>query len=679
MKQIFTCLLLLTVTFSATAKNHNPLLPQPQKVTYGNGQLLIKNLTITFASKPSTEDRFAAQELAAILSKASSGKIAVKESVTTGSSIILKRTGNIDALPVVGEKAGPSSREAYKIKVTSKNITVTASSSAGLYYAVQTLRQLIEGLGDKAVIPEAEIEDWPSLAYRGFMMDMSHMQFPKVEEIKNQIDFLARWKTNQYFFYSEASIELEGYPLLMANARFTKEQVKDIIAYAKARHIDVVPNMELYGHLHDLFKLEHYADLSVNPYGGEFKPKDPRVKVLLNDWITQIAKLFPSPFFHIGFDETWVIELEAKKLNQTADELYLDMLNQTTDMVERQGKQALVWADMLQKFHGIIPKMSTKVTAVPWHYFPLKEAEYDTLLSPFSKAGIPMVVQTASINWHWFYPAFEVSFQNVDLLIKAGRKYNAVGYIQSGWTDDPQTLMRLSWPDMAYGSIASWQSEPINQPSFFQKYTKIIYPASLASTVEKAHLALMRSESFIRKAVGQTDNALWDDPFSVKSLQMYERNKENLHQGRLGAEEAQIYLRDALKFGIDTISLYAMQAGAKELDLLSAKYLFAGNIAEMHKKYTKKRDLKEFGMMMGEVTAYYHSKTVDMFDAIVETKEMFRTAWLNEYTSFRLGVAMAKFDMELQYWFKIQKRLDTLRNYKDNEELPNLQSLLQGQ
>jgi len=679
LKQIFTCLLLLTVTFSATAKNHNPLLPQPQKVTYGNGQLLIKNLTITFASKPSTEDRFAAQELAAILSKASSGKIAVKESVTTGSSIILKRTGNIDALPVVGEKAGPSSREAYKIKVTSKNITVTASSSAGLYYAVQTLRQLIEGLGDKAVIPEAEIEDWPSLAYRGFMMDMSHMQFPKVEEIKNQIDFLARWKTNQYFFYSEASIELEGYPLLMANARFTKEQVKDIIAYAKARHIDVVPNMELYGHLHDLFKLEHYADLSVNPYGGEFKPKDPRVKVLLNDWITQIAKLFPSPFFHIGFDETWVIELEAKKLNQTADELYLDMLNQTTDMVERQGKQALVWADMLQKFHGIIPKMSTKVTAVPWHYFPLKEAEYDTLLSPFSKAGIPMVVQTASINWHWFYPAFEVSFQNVDLLIKAGRKYNAVGYIQSGWTDDPQTLMRLSWPDMAYGSIASWQSEPINQPSFFQKYTKIIYPASLASTVEKAHLALMRSESFIRKAVGQTDNALWDDPFSVKSLQMYERNKENLHQGRLGAEEAQIYLRDALKFGIDTISLYAMQAGAKELDLLSAKYLFAGNIAEMHKKYTKKRDLKEFGMMMGEVTAYYHSKTVDMFDAIVETKEMFRTAWLNEYTSFRLGVAMAKFDMELQYWFKIQKRLDTLRNYKDNEELPNLQSLLQGQ
>lgn len=678
MKKIFTWLFLL-VTISAIAKDHNPILPQPKNISYGIGEFLIKNVTIGFAFKPAAEDRFAAQELARILADAGSGKVLIKEGIITAPTIIFKRTGGVDPLPAVGEKPGAASRESYRIKVTPTNITVSAVSSTGLYYAVQTLRQLIEGSGSKSVIPVVEIEDWPSLAYRGFMMDMSHMQFPKVEEIKNQIDFLARWKTNQYFFYSEASIEIEGYPLLMANARYSKQQIKDIIAYAKARHIDVVPNMELYGHLHDLFKLEHYSDLAVNPYGGEFKPKDPRVKIILNDWITQISKLFPSPFFHIGFDETWVIELEAIKLNQTADELYLEMLNQTTDMVEKQGKKPLVWADMLQKFHSIIPKMSPKVTAVAWHYFPLKEVEYDTLLSPFSKAGIPMMVQSASINWHWFYPAFEVSFQNVDLLIKAGRKYNAVGYIQSGWTDDPQTLMRLSWPDMAYGSIASWQSEPINQTSFFQKYTKIIYPASLASTVEKAHSALMRSESLVRKAVGQTDNALWDDPFSVKSLKMYESNKENLQKGRLAAEEAQIYLRDALKSGIDTTSLFTMLVGAKELDLLAMKYLYAGSIAEMHKKYSKKRDLKEFRMIMGEITAYYHSKTVDLFDAIVETKEMFRQAWLNEYTSFRLGIPMAKFDMELQYWFKVQKRLDTLRNYKDNEELPNLQSLLQGQ
>lgn len=669
-------LILLATSSLATAKEHNPILPQPQKVTYGEGYLNLKGASIGFASKPGTEDKFAAKELAAILEGAGLSKTLIKESAPAGTTIIFKRSGGVDALPLVGEKPGPTSRESYKIKVTKTNITVTAVSSAGLYYAVQTLQQMIEGFGANAKIPEVEIEDWPSLAYRGFMMDMSHMQFLKIEEIKKQIDFLARWKTNQYYFYSEASIEFDGYPLLMANARFTKAQVKEIIEYAKLRHIDVVPNMELYGHLHDLFKLEHYSDLSVTKYGGEFKPKDPRVKEILQDWIKQISELFPSPFFHIGFDETWVIELEAKKLNQTADQLYLDMLNQTTDMVEKQGKSAMVWADMLQKYHEIIPKVSTKVTAVPWHYFPLTDAEYDTLLSPFPKAGIPMIVQSASLNYHWLYPAFEMSFENANLLAAAAQKYKAVGFINSGWTDDPMTLMRTSWPDMAYGSIVSWQTEPVQQNSFFNKYTKILYPPVIAEKVEKAHLALMKSESLIRKTLGKTDFAIWEDPFTEKSLQNIEANKENLHQGRLAAEEAQIYLRDALKSGVDTITLSAMLTGAKELDFISAKYLYAGEIADFHKRYAKKRDAKEFAMHMSELTAYYHSKTVDMFDMIVETKEMFRKSWLNQYTPFRLGIPMAKFDMELQYWFKIQRRLDTLSGYKANEDLPSLQSLL---
>ena len=94
---------------------------------------------------------------------------------------------------------------------------------------------------------------------------MSHSQLPKIEEIKHQIDFLASWKANQYYFYSEGSIELDGYPLLMPDARYTKDQVKDIIAYGKERHIDVIPNMELYGHLHALCR---YADCHLIPGFG---------------------------------------------------------------------------------------------------------------------------------------------------------------------------------------------------------------------------------------------------------------------------------------------------------------------------------------------------------------------------------------------------------------------------
>ena len=140
----------------------------------------------------------------------------------------------------------------------------------------------------------------------------------------------------------------------MANAYYTKEQKKEIIIYARTRHLDIIPNIELNGNLNDLFRLEQYADLAVVPHGGEFKPYDPSIKFIIDDWITQIAGLFPSPFFHIGFDETWLIRNEVEKLELPPETLYLKMLRQATDRVEKQGKMPLVWADMLQKFSSII-------------------------------------------------------------------------------------------------------------------------------------------------------------------------------------------------------------------------------------------------------------------------------------------------------------------------------------
>src|SRR5690606_4784924 len=148
-----------------------------------------------------------------------------------------------------------------------------------------------------------------------------------IEEIKRQLDFLAMWKTNQYYFYSEVNIELDGYPLLIPNARFTKAEIRDIIAYAKERHIDVVPNLNLYGHLHDFFKYEHYADRAATPYGREFSTTHPRVDSIVTDWVEQISTLFESPFFHIGFDETWLIELEAKRVGEAVEDVYLKMLH----------------------------------------------------------------------------------------------------------------------------------------------------------------------------------------------------------------------------------------------------------------------------------------------------------------------------------------------------------------
>ncbi len=302
------CFLLMgSVAFA----DHNPLLPRPQQIQYGSGDVPLRAVMIEFAAPPNQDDRFAAEELCKWIRSRTGQEISIAAYGNSDKGklpIILDRDGGKDVpLALPGEKPGPDSREAYDLSVTATSVKIQARSSAGIYYGAQTLRQLIEGGGAQAVLLEVEIHDWPSMAYRGTMVDISHGPLPKEKEIERQLDFLARWKANQYYLYSEDSIELAGYPLLDAGARLSQDEVRRIVAYGRKRHIDVIPNFDLYGHEHDLFRIEQYSGLSDEPHGTEFNAANPKVTALLTDWVNQFAELFPSPFVSIGFDETFQI------------------------------------------------------------------------------------------------------------------------------------------------------------------------------------------------------------------------------------------------------------------------------------------------------------------------------------------------------------------------------------
>jgi len=655
----------------------NQLMPNPREIRYGRSLVPVKGITIGFENQPSAEDRFAARELSRILSKACGTEILIMESPEVSAFLVFERTGDPSPLPLPGEKTGKGSREYYEISIRESGIRLSSVSSAGLFYAVQTLRQMVEYHDGEAFLPEAGIADWPAYAYRGFMMDMSHTQLPKKEEIKRQLDFLAMWKANQYYFYSEASIELEGYPLLMADARFTRQEVREIIDYGRERHIDVIPNMELYGHLHDLFRLERYSDLAVIPHGGEFRPQDPRVAPLLEDWITQIAGLFPSPFFHIGFDETWLIHKEAEKLGIAAEELYLKMLNQTAEIVGRNGKTCMYYADMLQKFPSIISEVPRNTVAIAWHYFPKEKQEYEPLMNPFREEGIGLFVQPATINWFSVVPSFTTSFRNIPLLIEMGREYDAEGFILSGWTDDIQTMMRQSFPDLALGSSSAWQQEPVDIDRFFGTYASLLYGAEAAPAVERALTALMRAEDMIAKAVGAgggTDVALFANPFTEERLRMIRDHGEELRQGRLEAENAQESLLEVLdqdnRFG----TLSTFYYGAKTLDYIALKYLYAGEIHDFWKELEKdpeNQELRRWFRM--EISFKYHTRTSDLMDAITVLKDLFEKTWRDEYTDFRLGIGLGKYDQELGNWLNLQKSMERRVNFHKEDPFPSLE------
>jgi hexosaminidase len=672
---LLTCLLFTQPLL--WGEGHNPLLPRPQKVQYGAGRLAVSGLKIGFASPATAEDRFTSEQLASGLASGAKVVVIVSGTLAPHGMIVLRRNGSGPDLPQPDEQPGPNSREAYTIKVTPSGAEIAANSSAGQFYGVQTLLQLVEGQGTEAAIPEVEIQDWPSLAYRGTMVDMSHGPLPREDEIKRQIDFISRWKGNQYFFYSETSIEMQGYPLVSRKARFTADQIHRIIDYARWRHVDVVPCVELYGHLHDLFRVERYADLAVIPHGQDFNALDSRAITVISDWVDQLVRLFPSPFMHIGFDEPYDLDKSSAISKVPPGKLYLGQLTRVVNLLQQRGKRVLFWADTVNifgKYPEIIPDLPPGIIAVPWHDF--MEKDYTPWFAPWAAHHIPAFASTYIHNCLSIFPEFNYSFTMIDSLLETGRKYGITGQLINLWTDDNQDLYRMAWAGMAYGAAAAWQSVPVARGEFFSDYAGIVYPPAVAGEVAPALKELTDAETRLEKVFGEeTMVRMWDDPISRDNLKQYRVHREDLHQVRLLAEQAQEHLSRAFALNGDPNSLRSLDLGARLLDYAGMKFIYAVEMAERWQQMGAHPNRNQVVSTLNDLCCLDHFPAGDLMDGITELREDYRPAWLAEYAPYRLGTSLGKFDREFLYWYGFARWVDKLRDrFRDGDTLPPLES-----
>jgi hexosaminidase len=665
----------------ARAAEHRPLLPQPREIRYGAGEIVLRGFSIQMPAGAAAEDIFAAQTLSACLAARVGAPIPISSGSPGTPAIVLRRTGAVGALALPGEQPGPNSREAYELTAKPDRIELRAQSTAGLFYGVQTMCQLAQGADGGAMLPEVEIHDWPSLAYRGTMVDMSHGPLPTEDGVKRQLDFMARWKLNQYYFYNEASVELEGYPLLNPAGRFTQDEVRRIIAYGRERHIDVIPCLELYGHLHDLFRLEKYSALADVPHGTEFDPRNPQVMPLLADWAKQFAQLFPSPFVHIGFDETFQIEMAAKDAGGAANPatLFVRQLGDVARLFQEQGKTVMAWGDIMVKFPEVMQQLPPGLIAIAWEYDPGPPEHYEPRLGPLARHHIPHLVASGVTSWNQIAPDFERSFQNIDTFLAVGRTSGTLGLMNTIWTDDGQMLMRMTWPGIAYGGAAAWQSLPMDEKPFFTEYAELTNPAAAAPEVSSALEDLTQAEAAIQKALGDDSMlSFWDNPFASAMLKKCTENQEALHQARMLAEDAEEHLGRARALGADGSALNSFLVASRMLDYAGQKFQTGPELMALWQRLGPKRPAGQIWWNEWESQTTYqdHSRIVDLMDAVTGLREEYRQEWLAEYTPYRLASALGRWDAEYEFWRQFQARLTTFsNNSKEGDTLPGLPSL----
>ena len=219
--------------------------------------------------------------------------------------------------------------EAYRLEVTPKRITVAASTHKGLFWGVQTLRQLLPlQRAGTITIPALRIEDAPEFGYRGHMFDVGRHFFP-VDFLKQQIDLLSYYKFNTFRWHLTEDqgwrIEIKKYPRLTEvgawrteadgtryGGFYTQDQVRDVVEYARLRNIMVIPEIEMPGHSSAAiaaypFLSCHKRQIPVPPFWGVHKDiycaGDESTFAFLQDVLDEVIALFPAPYVHIGGDE----------------------------------------------------------------------------------------------------------------------------------------------------------------------------------------------------------------------------------------------------------------------------------------------------------------------------------------------------------------------------------------
>jgi len=359
--------------------------------------------------------------------------------------------------------------------------------------------------------------------------------------------------------------------------------------------------------------------------------------------------------------------------------LFLEQLQRVRDLFQQHGKTVMAWGDIMVKYPEIVSELPPGLIAVAWEYDPGPAEHYQHRLGPLAANRVPHMIATGVTSWNSVTPDFIRSFDNIDTFLAAGRKSGAAGLMNTIWTDDAQMLMRMTWPGMAYGAAAAWQTGQMDRGAFISDYTHLMYPPAVSTEAALALDDLARSETELQKVLGgETMLALWGDPFVPSTLKKCGESRDHLRQTRLLAEDAEEHLDRALSLGGDPATLSSLLFGSRLLDYAAQKFQTAPELEDMWQRLGPRRPTGEvwWNEWSSQVTYQDHSRLVDLMDTITELRAAYRSEWLAQYTPYRLESALGRWDAEFEYWRRLQARLEAFsQSSREGDALPSLESI----
>lgn len=392
---LFAAALATLSTGSVWAQETVNLTPLPKEINVGTGTLTLPQSFSVNLNGLADSVKAEALKFVASYTKASGADVTIVDQADEKSIISLN-------LNPGASKMGP---EAYRLKVTEKDITIEAETTRGFFYAFQSLKKLLppcvmaevkDPNVTQFIVPVVDINDAPRFAYRGYMLDICR-HFFTVEELKRILNVMSYYKMNKFHWHLTEDqgwrVEIKKYPKLtsVGSVRdkaycteyvpggqgyytfepygpyfYTQEEIKEVVRYAQDLHIDIIPEVDMPGHF--TAAMVAYPEFSCYPDGHHSIPIDggvysdilnvanPKAVQFAMDIMDELMDLFPYPYFHIGGDECPTTAWENNKMCQDLKkelglksfrQLQSHFIKQLAEHAAKRGRKLYVWNEAI--------------------------------------------------------------------------------------------------------------------------------------------------------------------------------------------------------------------------------------------------------------------------------------------------------------------------------------------
>lgn len=426
----FSFLMLFPILIFAQSPNQSiSIIPKPVEVIKNDGVFELKENTKIHISNSSLRNSTLTTQLKKILDTATWFNLPIVSKVSSQDTTV-----SLMLAPLTNT----NNPEAYQLKVTPQHVVITASTEQGLFYGIQSLRQLfpieIEHKDPTFLprtmawkIPAVEIFDEPRFQYRGMHLDVGR-HFQPIEFVKKYIDLIAMHKMNRFHWHLTEDqgwrIEIKKYPKLTEIAAwrdstsirrpvgdfavydnkrhggfYTQDEIREVVAYAKSKYITVIPEIELPGHSSAVlaaypelgcFDKKYKVQSTFGVFEDIFCPKEETFTFLENVF-DEVLELFPSEYIHIGGDEAPKKHWEESEIAQNVikreglnDELELQsyFVQRIERYLNSKGRQIIGWDEILEG--GLAPR----ATVMSWREekggIEAAKMGHDVIMTPWS-------------------------------------------------------------------------------------------------------------------------------------------------------------------------------------------------------------------------------------------------------------------------------------------------------